>query len=135
MNIWLQNLLLLSIFLLTVIFVAAGVWLMLIFRDLRRLLRQWELISRRLEHSLAALETGVNNLPLLARELRDSAKIIKTLRWLSRFLFKLSPAKNLKETVEKKLPAKGKIGQISGKVLSPTLKTEKPRRRFFIRKQ
>ncbi len=99
-----QFLLIASIFLLTTVFVAAGVWLMLVFRDLQRLLRQWEKISQRADRSLAAIEGSVTGLPGLIQELKSSARILSVVRQLAQWGEKWLTSEKKKKIKEKPKP-------------------------------
>ncbi len=122
-----QTLLVISITILTLVFLAAGVWLMLVFRDLRRLLRQWEAISGRADRSLAAIESSITGLPGLIQEVKNSARILSVVQWLVRWGEKwLTPEK------KKKIEEKAKPLLAVSKALPVS---KKPTRRFFLKKK
>ena len=122
-----QFLLIASIVLLTAVFVAAGVWLMLIFRDLRRLLRRWEQISQRADKSLAAVEESVTGLPALMREIKDSARILSVVRWLARWGEKWLTSEKKKKIKEKTEPVLAATKALPASKKSP--------RHFFLKKK
>jgi len=126
-----QFLLISSVTLLTVVFVAAGIWLMLVFRDLRRLLRQWEIITRRADKSLAALESGISGLPVLLRELRDSARILAVLKLVAGWGEQLLAPKKKGA----RLFAREKTGQAKQKAQKILPPIKKVSHRFFLKKK
>ncbi len=122
-----QTLLVISISILTLVFLAAGVWLMLVFRDLQHLLRQWEQISQRADRSLAAVEGSVAGLPGLIQEVKDSARILSLVRRLARW-----GEKWLTHEKQEKIKEEAKPLLAATKAL-PTVK--KSSHHFFLKKK